>query len=483
MHRSTRRMRDAAVALAFAMVAVGCGDDSGNPNSGSSTDASSTDTTMTEDAGPTDDPEDVGETPPDTTSSDTMSSDTTMRDSGPSTDTDPTSDTGPMADTGRDGSTMMDGGDDEPTYRVVAISEAPQDGNSSYFALRFGGGQSPTVLPDGSPQTYDFGAGDIAVDKSGDRLFVLNQRCARSPDMCDDESGSIREVAFDNSGALQQEQTLTLDTGVYNPQGIGYSSATDRYYATSYIASTIQRFGSNGQSISSPYDTAPFDPDGSTEGDDDPEPADIVVDGDYVLVNLQTLDGFSAANNARIGVIDTSNKQWVDFDSNESGPQALTLPGQNSFGGLVETGTGNFAVGLTGSFSEPSDSSIVLIERTGSGQYEVGSTVVTGDQLDGSVTGLAMLDDTSGYAAVSKDRETSIKYFEQTSGGSVDVQTLSGLDSPAGAICLSSNRERLFVADSNGYVAYDAQMQQQMNQQPVGPSDLATSRECIVTMP
>ena len=477
MLSSTRRIRSLVVAAVALLWAAGCGDDAQDDSN--PTETPSPDSGTSGDVAPADDTTDA-------MSSDATSDGGTLADTGGSdvVSSEPDGSDTTSTDGGtRDGSSR-DGGSQASTYRVLAISEDAMNESSNYFALRFGGDQQPAVLPDGSSKTYSYGTGDIGLAHSGNRLFVLDQRCARNPDpeSCSKDSGEIREVSFQSDGSLQTNATLDMARSIYNPQDIGFNASRTRHYATSYLDSSLQVFESNGDRVSSvDYDTSIFDPDGS-ERDRDPEAADVVVDGKYVLVLLQALDGFSPENNSRIAVLETSSGDWVDFDSGEPGPQPLVLPGQNAFGGLAETPSGNFAVGLTGSFSSTDDSKVVLVQRQGPGQYQTAQrAIVSGSDLGGNITGVEMMSDSSGYATVTKNRSTMVKYFELQADDSVQVEQLSVPNGATGAICLSPDRRRLFVADAKGYLAYDATTRQQVTRQPVAPSEFASSRECVVT--
>jgi sugar lactone lactonase YvrE len=211
----------------------------------------------------------------------------------------------------------------------------------------------------------------------------------------------------------------------------------------------------------------------------------MVVDGDYLLVNLQRLSGFMGTENSALAVIDTANDTIVDVDPMKSGTQPLVLPGKNSFGGLVRVDADTFAVGLTGSYGMQ-DGEIVRIDRSGPGSYSVGETVVTEMALGGDLTDYAMVDAESGFALVSLMEDgnfvTKLKYFS-TGSGMTQVEEVSAIENAAGALCLTPDKSQVWVAESamgsKGFWGIDVDSRMAVNSEAFPPTS-GTARSCVI---
>ena len=366
-------------------------------------------------------------------------------DAGADTESHDVGDTGKRADVRPDG--------DAGGTKLFRLFAAVQTGmNSSKYAVaEVGDGQ---VGARGLLAESTYGSGDIAVDSSDGRVFVLNRRCSgpAGSSMCMAKSGEVIEVSLDGNSMFAVDATFEQGSGAYNPQGVGYvkSKSPQAYFVSSYFDSKVFVHHETRKSHSKSYDTAPFDA-GATMTDDDPEVSDIVVDGDYVLVNLQRLSGFMPKKKSALAVIDTKNETFLDFDTNTTELDPLTLPAKNSFAGLKWTGGGNLAVGMTGGFGMQ-DGQIAIIERKSAGDYSVGNTVVTEMELGGDINGFAMVSDTEGYALVSSSSggsfSTKLKHFTSGASGAT-VKTISAIENASGAICMTPDRSQVWVADGD----------------------------------
>ena len=356
-------------------------------------------------------------------------------------------DAAPMSDAGEpDASETGTDAGPTPSYHLYAASQTGSS-SSEYLVAEVGPATSAANSVIGS-QTY--GIGDLAVTKSDGRPFVLNRRCSGpgGSGSCMSNAGEVLHVGLDASSMLAASTTLSLPTDVFNPQGVGYVAAANRYVVSSYADPRVFTYDASGSRRSTSWDTSPFDA-GSTTTDKDPEVSDILVDGNFVLVNLLRLSGFMPQKNSALAVIDIQNGEFVDFDTTTPRTDALELPGKNSFAGLRRTGSGNFAVGFTGSFGSQ-DGGITLIERSAAGDYTVGGEIVSESTLGGDLNGFVMTSDTEGYALVSSTSSgsftTRLKHFTTTSSGG-QVSTIQAIENATGAICITPDRRQVWVAD------------------------------------
>ena len=406
-------------------------------------------------------------------------------DTGADTAPDTAEDTGVMSDadgtpdTTDDAGPDADGGmetDDKP--RLYAAVQGAN--GSGYAAVDLAADRASAAELDRT----SYGQGDIALAASGDTIFAMNRRCSGPGGMADCmfDAGEVRQIGL-SGGSLANDRTFTLPDGVYNPQDTARLEGSSRWAVSSYFDSRLFLFDDAGMQSSS-WELSELDA-GSTMMDTDPEAADMVADGDYLLVNLQRLSGFMGEENSALAVIDTANDTIVDVDPMKSGTQPLVLPGTNSFAGLVRADADTFAVGLTGSFGME-DGEIVQVDRSAPGSYGVGDTVVTEAVLGGDLSDFVMVDQTSGFALVAGMEEgsfvTRLKYFSAGSG-MAQVEEVSAIGNAAGAICLTPDASQVWVADgamgSKGFWGFDVDSRMAVNAEAFPPTT-GTARSCVI---
>ncbi|MFB6262387.1 MAG: hypothetical protein ABEL76_01995 [Bradymonadaceae bacterium] len=410
--------------------------------------------------------------------------------------TDGTSDVGDVADatdpadgTTADGETT-DGEGGRSVYRGFGVVEV--GGSSRYYAAEYTEG---TTLSSFVLGENPFGSGNIGLAASQQRVFVLDQACADTPSNCDGpQRGSVEQVQVAESEGFNQLNTFVLPRGTYDPRDVAYVDANQRFYVTSSQSAKIYAYESGNKKNVKTFDTAPFDEDTAANGDDDPDPGQMVVDGKRLLVTLRMFAQVkndegdfvpAAESNAKLAVLDTESGEFMDFDSGASGEQALGLQIGNAIG-IERAADGVWAVGLRGR-DRSDDGAIVRLERTDEDSYQVGETLVGEGRLGGRLESFAMTGEFTGVAVVSplvgEGTPPSLVRFDASGEGDVQTQKLDQMTWPGTGVCATPDNAQVWANDvratpRNGMRIFDTETWELVNDQPWGPR--AKTPECVI---
>jgi len=357
---------------------------------------------------------------------------------------DGTADTLADADAGDgDATDTTDGGRDADTggesAAFVGLATDGQAGESTVYASV----EPSTGSVDGS-KTY--ATGDMYLAASSGAVFALDRRCSRAGQQedCAIDQGIVRELAVGSGGQVSTAENYELPDGIYNPHGAGYVEVEGDLLVTPYATSEMYRYASAGTPEET-RDLSPFEA-GSTDSDMDPEPSDVSVHGDYVLVTLQRLSGFKARENSALAVLDTADGSFVDFDESTDGLQALDLGNTNAKPGTYRTPNDEWTVGFTGRYldedmSTALDGGVVRLDSSQPGDYSVGETVIDESDLGTNLYEYVMVGSDEGVAMIESGMATDVVRF--SSDGT--VETLEELDGFTEAVCLSPDGETVWV--------------------------------------
>lgn len=260
-----------------------------------------------------------------------------------------------------------------------------------------------------------------------------------------------------------------------NPQDVEEVSPTRAYvslYERSYLLILNPE---NGQHLGT-VDLSIF-----ADADGLPEAAEMARVGDRLFVCLQRLDrpgGYVPANPSYVAVVDLATDQIVDVDPGAPGTQAIVLTGRNPFSELaVDPVRGKLYVAESGSHSAL-DGGAEFVDPVG---LRAEGFFVTEPELGGSLTGLRLWTDCTGYAIVNDaSYRTKLVRFDRCTGQDLGTCWQSaGYD--LSDVEVDWERAQVLVADRDlvapGVRIFRAGSCQQITLSPIGfglpPSDLA----------
>ena len=250
--------------------------------------------------------------------------------------------------------------------------------------------------------TSDFATGSTALLPPSsetaeiDLLNVHSDAVARS---FDDKIYIINRFGADNILVLDRGDLRTplLQFSVgngSNPQDIEVLSDTKAY---------VTGLGRADVAIFNPQDGAELGSiDLSAFADDDglPELAQMVQVGSRIYVLAQRLVNFAPVGTSYLVVIDSDTDTVVDMDASTDGVQAIELAAPNP-NGIVAVGS-RLVVSSVWSFGDRMGG-IEVLELSASGEVTSGGLAIAEQALNGDLNGIAMVDESTGFALISDE--------------------------------------------------------------------------------
>jgi hypothetical protein len=443
---------------------VGCGNDDGQ------VDPENDNNEMTDTGGMDVEPEpDTDPTEPDT-----------MADTG-------TTDTGEMEDvaqdTGQD--TMPDTGPEESSVFVAVTTKPPGDSPASNQSNAYAAGALASGEIDSIDTNQEFEYGPMKLKTSGDDVYLVDQRCAfGGGNECPIENGTVHEfdISDPSEATTTNSYNLQFDgNGQYNPHGVGRIDSSGNLFVSSYNASGLYEYDSEG-TASDNWSLSDFGGEGGLGA------SAMFVDGDHVAV---TLERFSAST-SKLAVFDSADDSFVDYDSSANGVQALELQNKNVTVGPQQGPEGNWTFGSTGAYTDDNgelvlDGAITRLERSAPGEYSVGQTIVDEQALEGNLTDYLMTGPNAGLAIVSDASFINQLIQFSVSDGEVSTTKLKTLNVTSGtAMCVSPDGSTAYVGDSVDtptFHAYDTSSWDELEESPLEVEGAATPTGCAFVSP
>lgn len=279
---------------------------------------------------------------------------------------------------------------------------------SALFIASCGSDSSTSPTPQASAGsgifivTSDFATGSTALLPPSsetaeiDLLNVHSDAVARS---FDDKIYIINRFGADNILVLDRGDLRTplLQFSVgngSNPQDIEVLSDTKAY---------VTGLGRADVAIFNPQDGAELGSiDLSAFADDDglPELAHMVQVGSRIYVLAQRLVNFAPVGTSYLVVIDSDTDTVVDMDASTDGVQAIELAAPNP-NGIVAVGS-RLVVSSVWSFGDRMGG-IEVLELSASGEVTSGGLAIDEQALNGDLNGIAMVDESTGFALISDE--------------------------------------------------------------------------------